>query len=180
MATIPPVSQPPTGYLPRSSNAAAPSASSSSPSDAAAANSLGSLGSNAFLKLLVAQLKYQDPTNPTSSSEMMNQTAQFTMVEKLDEIAKQNTDLIASQRISASAALVGRTVNWLNTDGTNQTGVVQAVRFASDGSTQIKVMPNGASAAIEVPYQMIQQIEQTPPASSSSSIPASVLASSAA
>ena len=42
-----------------------------------------------FLKLLVAQMKYQDPANPASSSEFMAQTATFTQVEKLEEIAAQ-------------------------------------------------------------------------------------------
>ena len=36
-----------------------------------------------FLKLLVAQLKYQDPSNPADSTQFLAQTAQFTQVEKL-------------------------------------------------------------------------------------------------
>ena len=37
---------------------------------------------HAFLKLLVAQLKYQDPSKPMDSSEFMAQNAQLTALEK--------------------------------------------------------------------------------------------------
>jgi len=41
------------------------------------------IGKDMFLKLLVAQLKYQNPMEPVDSSQFMAQTAQFTMAEKL-------------------------------------------------------------------------------------------------
>ena len=44
-------------------------------------------GKDMFLKLLVAQLKYQNPMEPVDSSQFMAQTAQFTMVEKLEAMA---------------------------------------------------------------------------------------------
>ena len=69
-----------------------------------------------FLKLLVAQMKYQDPANPASSSEFMAQTATFTQVEKLEEIAAQNASLLALQRSSSAGALVGRTVSYTDDD----------------------------------------------------------------
>ena len=37
----------------------------------------GSMGNDTFLKLLVAQMKYQDPLQPTDSAQMMSQLAQF-------------------------------------------------------------------------------------------------------
>lgn len=45
-----------------------------------------SLDKDAFLKLFLAQLKHQDPTNPLKSHEMAAQLAQFTSLEKLDGI----------------------------------------------------------------------------------------------
>ena len=85
-----------------------------------------------FLKLLVAQMKYQDPSNPASSSELMAQNATFTQVEKLEEIAKQNASLLALQRSSSAGALVGRTVSYTDETGAKQTGLVTSVRLGTD------------------------------------------------
>jgi flagellar basal-body rod modification protein FlgD len=63
-----------------------------------------------FLKLLVAQLKYQDPMNPAEGSEFMAQTAQMTVVEKLDELTKTNTELLSANRALSASSLIGRSV----------------------------------------------------------------------
>ena len=46
----------------------------------------GELDKDAFLKLFLAQLKNQDPTNPMESHELAAQLAQFTSLEKLNNI----------------------------------------------------------------------------------------------
>ncbi|WP_299953753.1 flagellar hook assembly protein FlgD [uncultured Modestobacter sp.] len=85
------------------------------------------MGKDTFLKLLVAQMRYQDPSNPTSSSEFMAQTATFTQVEKLEEIAKQNAELLTLQRSLSAGALVGKHVAYTADDGTTVTGAVSSV-----------------------------------------------------
>src|SRR3954466_6739167 len=82
-----------------------------------------------FLKLLVAQMKDQDPSNPASSSELMAQNATFTQVEKLEEVPPQNASVLALRRTSRAGALVGRTVSYADGTGAKQTGLVTSVRL---------------------------------------------------
>jgi flagellar basal-body rod modification protein FlgD len=100
-----------------------------------------------FLKLLVAQMKYQDPSNPASSSELMAQNATFTQVEKLEEIATQNASLLALQRSSSAGALVGRTVSYTDETGAKQTGLVTSVRLGND-TTEATAMVGGVSVSM--------------------------------
>jgi flagellar basal-body rod modification protein FlgD len=90
-------------------------------------------GKDTFLKLLVAQLRYQDPMNPAEGAEFMSQTAQFTSVEKLTEVADLQTQLLSAQRLLGASNLVGRTITFVDADGTDATGVVSAARLSADG-----------------------------------------------
>jgi flagellar basal-body rod modification protein FlgD len=102
------------------------------------------MGKDTFLKLLVAQMKYQDPANPASSSEFMAQTATFSQVEKLSEIATQNASLLALQRSSSAGALVGRTVSYTDESGATKTGAVSSVRLGTD-KTEATAVVGGVS-----------------------------------
>jgi flagellar basal-body rod modification protein FlgD len=113
-----------------------------------------------FLKLLVAQMKYQDPSNPASSSELMAQNATFTQVEKLEEIAKQNASLLGLQRSSSAGALVGRTVSYTDDTGAKQTGLVTSVRLGND-TTEATAMVGG----VAVSMGRITEVASTPASS---------------
>ena len=56
-----------------------------------------SLGKDAFLTLLVTQMKYQDPLNPTSDKEFLAQLAQFTSLEQLTNLNSGMDKLNAAQ-----------------------------------------------------------------------------------
>jgi flagellar basal-body rod modification protein FlgD len=85
------------------------------------------------LKLLVAQMKYQDPSNPADSSEFLAQTAQFTALEKMQLVADQTSQLVALQVAFGASTMVGRTVTYPAADGTISTGVVDSVQFGATG-----------------------------------------------
>lgn len=57
-----------------------------SAASASKTKSNNSLDKDAFLQLLVAQMQYQDPLEPTSNTEYMSQLAQFSSVEELQNI----------------------------------------------------------------------------------------------
>ena len=88
-----------------------------------------------FLKLLVAQLKYQDPSNPADSTQFLAQTAQFTQVEKLGQIA----GMMQAQQLIGASALVGRTVTYQDANGATQTGVVATVKLNGDSEPMLVV-----------------------------------------
>lgn len=71
------------------------------------------LGKDAFLQILVAQMKNQDPLNPTSDTEYIAQLAQFSQLEQLQNLS-------ASNENSQMFSLVGKDVcvSVENADGT--------------------------------------------------------------
>jgi flagellar basal-body rod modification protein FlgD len=98
------------------------------------------MGKDVFMQLLVAQMRYQDPSNPVDSSQMMAQTATFTQVEKLEELAAQNAAMLVLQEASTAGAMVGRTATYTDTNGGEVTGRITAVRLASGDQEAVAVI----------------------------------------
>jgi flagellar basal-body rod modification protein FlgD len=125
--------------------AAAANSSSSSSSSTVPGNPAAALGQEDFMKLLVAQLKAQDPMNPMQSTDMIAQLSQLSSVQKLQDIddklgslQSNNTSLAGSQ----SAGLIGHTVTGdtrtLNLrSGINPQGVYQLTSAASSVTVQV-------------------------------------------
>jgi flagellar basal-body rod modification protein FlgD len=113
--------------------AASTTGKTSGPKDATA----DKLGSDAFLQLLVAQLKYQDPTKPADTTQFLAQTAQFTVVEKLTELSKQQSEMVTAQLMNSATNLLGRTVTYSDEKGDPHTGVVAATTIGSNPMLRI-------------------------------------------
>ena len=99
----------------------------------AESSALGQLGTDAFLKLLVAQLRYQNPMQPGDGTEMLQQTAQFTTVETLQAISETNQQLMGLTQVSLAMSSVGKSVSAIDVDGGTVYGTVHGVRFTADG-----------------------------------------------
>ena len=103
------------------------------PAATSAADSLGSLGPDAFLKLLVAQLKYQNPMEPSDGTQLLQQTAQFTQVETLQSLADSQEQLMNVTQFSLAVGLSGKQVTAYDAGGNKVSGQVDGIRFASSG-----------------------------------------------
>lgn len=98
-----------------------------------AQSGLGALDSDVFLQLMVAQLRYQNPMEPTDASAMMQQTAQFTTVETLQSIADTQRQLINMSQLNTAMDMVGKEVEAIDDTGARTQGVVEGIRFTIDG-----------------------------------------------
>ena len=78
----------------------------------------GEMDKEAFLQLLVAQMKYQDPLQPTSNTEYISQYAQFSQVEQMQNMA-------ASTDLARASSLVGQQVYVKTTSTSGETKYIQ-------------------------------------------------------
>ncbi|MCF6378234.1 hypothetical protein L2K70_11530 [Nocardioides KLBMP 9356] len=87
-----------------------------------------------FLELMVAQLRYQDPLNPADSGEFLAQSAQFTSLEKMQDVSDRVGALLGTQMAFGAGAMVGQQVSWIDADGaTTHTGSIGGVTFGAEG-----------------------------------------------
>ena len=93
------------------------------------------LDKDAFLQLLVAQMKYQDPLEPTSNTEYISQLATFSSLEEMQNMG-------ASMEMSRASALVGQYVFMKVTDSAGKTtypeGTVDYVVY-QNGKTYLSI-----------------------------------------
>lgn len=92
------------------------------------------IGKDTFLKLLAAQLKNQNPLNPTDDQQFLAQMAQMSEVEQVTNLAQGQQEATRSQQMTEAVGLIGHTVSWLDANGT-QSAVVESVQAGADGPT---------------------------------------------
>lgn len=89
--------------------------------------------SDTFLKLLVAQIKYQNPMEPMAGTEFIAQSAQLATVQALQAIQKSQSSADTWSRMAAAQQMLGTTVNAVDADGNAVTGLATGVKATSDG-----------------------------------------------
>jgi flagellar basal-body rod modification protein FlgD len=95
------------------------------------------LGKDDFLKLLTAQLRYQNPLSPVEDADFAAQMAQFSALEQMGNVANGLERLSFASQVSESVALIGRTIEWQK-DGAPVSGVVESVTI-DDGAIHLHV-----------------------------------------
>jgi flagellar basal-body rod modification protein FlgD len=97
-----------------------------------------------FLKLLVAEMKNQDPTKPMESTDFVAQLATFSQVEQTVQSNSKLDQILQSTALSQAGSLIGREVT--SADGKTK-GVVNEVKVKSDG--MVAVLQGGGEVKIE-------------------------------
>lgn len=83
-----------------------------------------------FLRLLVAQMKNQDPTAPMDSTDYVAQLATFSQVEQSVQINAKLDGILQASTFAQAGDLIGREIE--SADGKIK-GTVESVRLYSDG-----------------------------------------------
>ena len=134
---------------PTTSTAATAAATSS----ATSTSSLQSLTVNDFTQMLVTELQNQDPTQPMSNTDLMNQVSQIQSIESNQQLTSTLQAVALGQSIASAGNLIGRTVSGLDAKGDQVNGTVNSVSI-SNGSATLNV---GSSA---LPLNNVTQISQ--------------------
>ena len=97
-----------------------PTTNTSATSGTQANNPNAELKKDDFLKLFVAQMQHQDPSQPMDNSQMMAQMASFSSLEQMSNLTAQNAQ-------GNAVALIGRSVTYKDKLGAERTGTVEKV-----------------------------------------------------
>ncbi|MFP3358489.1 flagellar hook capping FlgD N-terminal domain-containing protein [Planococcus sp. SIMBA_143] len=127
------------------------------PAAAAEKTKPDALGQDAFLKILIAQLKYQDPMEPQKDAEFIGQMAQFSSLEQLTQLNKTMTGYAGeggSASLAGSAHLLGTEVSWSANEQAG-TGIVKAVTMKNG-----EIMVELEGEETKIPLSAIERIEQ--------------------
>ena len=109
------------------------------------ADIFGGMGPDAFLKLLVAQLRYQNPMNPSDPTAMMGQVAQYAQVEALTKMQQGQATEQSLSEAKMATEMVGKTISASDGKAT-ETGKVMSARFTATGP--ILVLDSGAEVTL--------------------------------
>lgn len=95
------------------------------------------LGKDAFLKLLIAELSNQDPLNPMEDREFVSQMATFSSLEQMQNMNKTLESMAEANKFSA-VQYIGKAVAFTQGEGeeaTQTVAVVNHVWFDPNGKT---------------------------------------------
>ena len=117
------------------------------------------LGKDAFLELLVTQMKNQDPMNPQSNEDFIAQLASFSTLEQMEQMNQNllgmalldDSNALLSQ-LTEGSALIGKNVTWTDpSTGAQQSGAVDSIKI-DNGLSFLKI--NG----VEVPLFFVSEV----------------------
>ena len=97
------------------------------------------LGKDDFLKLMVAQMKNQDPMNPADDADKIAQMAQFSSLEQITNMANATQALADRLSLTQNVGLLGHTVTYKAADGTTASGQVDGLQLGADGTATLSV-----------------------------------------
>jgi flagellar basal-body rod modification protein FlgD len=88
------------------------------------------MGKDAFLKLLLTQLKYQDPGSPMEDRDFVTQLAQFSSLEQLEKVGNGFDSMQQGNNAFQAVSLIGKSIEYIDPEVEGPiSGKVDSVKF---------------------------------------------------
>jgi flagellar basal-body rod modification protein FlgD len=110
---------------------------------------------NAFMQLLLAQLRNQDPMKPMEDKEFIGQLAQLNTLEEMQKLNDNILQLTMTQGLLQGSNLIGKWVKAAGTDGVLTEGLVSSVSMANN---QVSLVINGKSVLLNQVLEVKDQV----------------------
>jgi flagellar basal-body rod modification protein FlgD len=97
-----------------------------------------SLQPSDFIQMMVTQLQNQDPTQPTSNEEILQQISQIGQLQSADTLQTDLSAMVLQDSISSAGNLIGKSVSGIDNTGNTSSGLVNSVQVAN-GSVSLQL-----------------------------------------
>ena len=96
-----------------------------------------------FMRILLAQLQFQDPLKPMDNQEFVAQLAQFSALEINRQQSEKVDQLLSMQSVTQSVGIIGKNIDVTTAQGSSVSGKVDAVSFRT-GEPRLTVTVGGS------------------------------------
>ena len=86
-----------------------------------------------FIKMMITQLQNQDPLEPAKNQELLAQMSQIGQLQSATSLQESLKGMVLQNQIGSASALIGKTVQGLDSADDPVTGLVNSVKVGSDG-----------------------------------------------
>ncbi|MDD3140964.1 MAG: flagellar hook capping FlgD N-terminal domain-containing protein [Lachnospiraceae bacterium] len=129
-----------------------------------------SLDTSDFLKLIAAQLRYQDMSNPMDNSEMMQQMTQMSSVTSMNDMSAKMNSIAEISTITYAASMIGKELT-IATSQDRVTGVITTIKGTATGvgfyNGEPSVYVDGTAYSLSQIMSMGSTAKNTTPTSTS-------------
>lgn len=106
------------------------------------------LAGDDFMKLFITQLKFQDPTAPMDTNQMLAQVTQLATMEGLTKIQTQLTESFSLNMLNAASDMVGKSVSYFKDEDTEVNAKVLSTTV-NNGAAPALTLDNGETVPLD-------------------------------
>ena len=111
------------------------SSSSAASSTSSAADPFANLNLNDFIQMMITELQNQDPTNPMSSGQMLQEITQMGQISTAEQLDTTLTGMETGQNLSNASSMIGMQVEGTDAAGNSVNGTVSSVTITNGAPT---------------------------------------------